>query len=207
MNTPKIDRLRTIILDLDETLVHRSDNTDDLDRLNIWNQNPLIRARTFSIEWTDGNKCWMIKRPYLTEFLAECFNRFDQVIVWSAGGKSYVDAVVTHIFSGLPTPHYVFCNQHCVNYELEYRYLHKPILHLKNYNVDVDINNTVIIDDREANFIDNVRNGARIREYKPPPCVARIQNDDDECLLELIRWMRSTDFDREMFTFNNWMSC
>lgn len=197
---------KTMILDLDETLVHRSDDSNTLNRLNIWNQNPSLRARTFSITWPDGTKSWLIKRPYLTEFLTSCFKHFDQVIVWSAGGKSYVDAVVTHIFSGLPNPHYVFCNHHCMNYELEYKKLHKPILHLKNYNVDIDINNTIIVDDREANFIDNVENGVKIREYTPFPSIAYISADNDDGLLELIRWMNSTDFNRGMFTFRNWVS-
>lgn len=199
-------KVRTIILDIDETLLHRSDDENALHSLDIWNQNPSVRSRTFIIRWPDGGKCWMIKRPYLDEFIIQCFQKFDQVIVWSAGGKNYVESVVKHIFSGHPSPHYVFWNQHCANYELDYSRLHKPILHLKNYNVDVDLESTVIVDDRARNFADNIKNGALIAQYQPYPSVISLINDNDMALLELIGWMNSDDFKQGLFTFHQWMS-
>jgi TFIIF-interacting CTD phosphatase-like protein len=188
--------ITTIILDIDETLIHAFGNKKEIEKLkrsNIWNSNPLLRARTFTVYGGPNERWWVVKRPNLDEFIDMCFAKFDQVIVWTAGCKEYADDIVSHVFSGHPQPHYVFCREHCADYE-EYDKLHKPILSLRKYGVRIDPEYTFIVDDRQENFIKNKDNGIRIREYLPPACLKQLEEDRDNSLKTLIQWMKVPNF-------------
>lgn len=191
-NMPKT----TIILDIDETIVHAFGDKKEIEKLkksNIWNANPLLRSRTFTVYGGPNERWWVVKRPNLDEFIDMCFAKFDQVIVWTAGCREYADDIVSHVFSGHPQPHYVFCREHCAEYQ-EYKNLHKPIASLRDYGVDIDLEHTFIVDDRQANFIKNEDNGIRIKEYSPPPCLKKLETDKDNSLTNLIKWMNVPNF-------------
>ena len=76
---------QTLVLDLDETLI--SSVTDGSPPVGDY--------------YLLASNCWCRKRPYLDEFLAYAGRRFDDIGLWSAGRKSYVDSVVNAL--DLPT--------------------------------------------------------------------------------------------------------
>lgn len=188
--------ITTIILDIDETLVHAFTERDEIEKLkksDIWNHNPLLRARTFTVYGGKGLRWWVVKRPNLDEFIDMCFAKFDQVIVWTAGCREYANDIVQHVFSGHPQPHYVFCHDHCAQKD-EPDLLHKPILSLRKYGVKIDLERTFLVDDRPRNFLENENNGIKIHAYSPETCLKKLQSDRDRSLTTLMKWMDSPNF-------------
>ena len=78
--------IETIVLDLDETLIH----SEDRDGMMI---NPDF---TFVIS---GLKYYVRKRPGLDDFLKYLFENFKTVGVWTAATKDYAEKIVNNIFT------------------------------------------------------------------------------------------------------------
>ncbi len=78
--------IETIILDLDETLIHSETNAKVM-------ANPDF---TFVIA---GEKYYVRKRPGLDKFLAYVFSHFKTVGVWTAATKDYANKIVNNIFT------------------------------------------------------------------------------------------------------------
>src|SRR4030067_174147 len=126
---------KCIVLDLDETLVHASDDMDVYNRINILSDPLLmdIRDQSYVITVDDvshkrgtGSKTqlWAMKRPYLREFLIFCFNYFRVVAVWSAGTNRYVQKTVEAIFGDIAMPHIIYTRDDCEDVSGQ---LYKPL--------------------------------------------------------------------------------
>jgi len=189
---------KNIILDLDETLVHTMDV-----RLPTGKEGRLLtekyKDKLYIIDTVTVNntnqikyeKLWGLTRPGLNEFMNFCFNNFNYVIIWSAGTERYVKDTVNRTLCDLKCPRYVFTQKDC--YADEEGYLSKPISYLKSNNpelIGLDLNNTLLIDDRKSNFESEPHNGIQIPEFNP--------DKEDIALYDLIKWFKSNDFRRSI---------
>ncbi len=198
---------KCIVLDLDETLVHSyaENNSYDLDALldlKIFTDptNIDLRERTYKITIDDvvhkrgtGNKTemWGILRPHVKEFLIACFTYFKIVIVWSAGRRNYVHAIVDNLFKDIKRPVVVFTYDDIE--KLPNGTLIKPLNKLietvpglKKY---MSLKNTFILDDRSSVFYEpNPYNGIVIPAYKPAFNLRSLRNND-VALKQLIKWL------------------
>ena len=73
---------KTLVLDLDETLVHSS--------FEIPKSPPLVKSFTISVKWDDGvqDKVFVRVRPHLQEFLNEVCKLYE-VVIFTASVKNY----------------------------------------------------------------------------------------------------------------------
>lgn len=199
---------KCIVLDLDETLVHsHSDsNIDLLKELNIFSDPNFqdVRQRCYKIKMDDvvhkrgtGEKTemWGVFRPFVREFLIYCFTYFKIVIVWSAGRKNYVHAIVDYLFSGLKRPHVIYTYddiERLPNGTL-IKPLNKLIDKVPGLKKYMSLENTYIIDDRISVFQEpNPHNGIEIPAYKPSFNIKALRTDDVH-LKQLMTWFNSSE--------------
>lgn len=157
----KISKLN-IILDVDETLLHSIDRTSF--PTDCFMANPSLHQRMYTMEFVMKKNIeimWGVLRPWTREFLAFCNRYFNKVIIWSAGMADYVKQAVEILYHDIKQPDYVLS-------QIEYKKQgnQKPINYITNY-VDPDINlkNTLIIDDQPVNAKSNPLNLIRIPIY------------------------------------------
>lgn len=196
---------KCIVLDLDETLVHTSDDFKVLKRLGIYERPEFLdlRKRVYTLSLDDvvskngqgvRNNLWGITRPHYKEFLIACFSYFKIVAVWSAGQRKYVDAIVDYLFKDLPRPHVVYSYNECA--QGEDRYLIKPLKNMINQvpglSKYMSLKNTFVIDDRDYTFSDNPNNGILIPGYQPR-FVPDTMRSDDIALAQLMKWFRKPE--------------
>jgi len=184
-------RDRNILLDLDETLVHTHEHEYKGNQKKLYsyeNEHYMVN----STDLMDDGKIvttlmWGLRRPHLNEFLKFCFDNFGLVIVWSAGSERYVKDTVNRVFYETGSPHYIFTQKDCY---IDENGLTKPIKYLKenNHKLNIDLSNTIIIDDREENFYLNKENGILIPEFNSKS----IQKDAN--LLKLKKWFEKGSF-------------
>lgn len=196
---------KCIVLDLDETLVHTNENISELQKLEIMSDPNLLdlRRRTYQITLDDvvykkgeGVKTVMygITRPHVKEFLISCFSYFKVVIVWSAGKKKYVDAIVDFLFKDIKRPHIVYSYDQCekTSNGLLVKPLSKLINNESGLSKYMSLENSFIIDDRNtvyAGFVgDNPDNGIQIPPYKPAFNIHSLRSDDI-ALKQLMTWL------------------
>jgi len=200
---------KCIVLDLDETLVHSNENMAQLKELEIMSDPNLIdlRRRTYQITLDDvvykkgeGVKTtiWGILRPHVKEFLVWCFSYFKVVIVWSAGKRKYVDAIVDFLFKDIRRPHVVYSYDQCerTSNNLLVKPLNKMIQNVPGLSKYMSLENSFIIDDRNtvyAGYIgDNPNNGIQIQSYSPAFNIHSLRSDDI-ALKQLMTWMLRPD--------------
>jgi TFIIF-interacting CTD phosphatase-like protein len=204
----------TLILDLDETLVHSWENPSFLDNYAIYEDPQMYRkfhpvgshqiAYSMLLDMPGGNtnKIWGLHRPHLQEFLSFAGEYFDNVLVWSAGIGPYVDEIVKQLFleSGLKSPKLVWSRNNCSNYQ---GYYHKPITDVINElsrrpftTFKVDSKWTLVIDDKSHTFMQNPQNGVLIPPYHPgknrpgsTPTKQDLLDRSDTALLQLKAWL------------------
>ena len=162
---------KVVIFDLDETLVHTNKNQqiDSLLDHYIPIKSKLYVVNTVYDVQDDHVKItnmWGLTRPYFSELINFCFNRFDKVIVWSAGTERYVRDVVKKTFSKIGNPDFIFTRKDLLSTEEGDT---KSILYLAKQNpmLGLNLKNTIVIDDKEYNFLENKDNGVLIPEYLP----------------------------------------
>lgn len=199
LSTPRTNQC--IILDLDETLVHASDDMFRFHRLKIATDPQLmdIRDRSYTMTLDDvierrgtGTKTqlWSITRPYLKEFLVFCFNHFKIVAVWSAGRYKYVHATVEAIFKDIAMPHIIYTWDDCDKTNTGiFKPLEKMIQNEPGMANYMSLANTYAIDDRPSTYSKNQYNGIRIPEYKPHFTVDGMRIKDNG-LLQLMNWFK-----------------
>ena len=191
---------KCVILDLDECLVHSFEDMDAYHKLGIA-VNPEyldLRARIHLITMEDavdvrgtGDKStmWCITRPYLKEFLVFVHTYFKVKIVWSAGVKRYVHAVVESIFN-MTAPHFVYTRDDTIKDSNGIR--RKPIQKLLDespvLSKHVTMYNTYVIDDNEDTFGQNVHNAIRIPVFNPNPTIEGLRQDD-HALYNIMNWL------------------
>lgn len=180
---------KTIILDLDETLVHSSEDPRQLLNLSAYKDKRWLELRSrmyrFSLDGYEKRPTiWGVTRPHLEEFLPFCFGYFEKVCVWSAGIPKYVAKVVEHIFPSGYEPYLVYNRNHC--YYAPSGDLFKPIEAIGHREIRLD--NTLFVDDRPTTFYDNPDNGIIIPAYQPE---GRIEDyiRDERSLYDLMNWL------------------
>lgn len=185
-----------IVLDLDETVVHASDNFERLKETGIFSNPNLINLRSrvfyFDLESVifnqdSRNRMWAVIRPGFREFLNFCNSRHYKIIVWSAGHAQYVDQIVRRLFRDGPQPLMVWSHDDCrFKGNKEYD---KPLEKLYSAEPRCRPNNTLIIDDRRTNFSEsNPDNGIRIPPYEPELTIEGI-SEPDEALDQIVDWL------------------
>ena len=196
-----------LILDIDETLVHTSDDEKAWINMNIYRDSKSIDIRdrmyTLNIDTTRSNGpskfMWGSKRPHLNKFLNFCFLYFKAVVVWSAGVYEYVHLITEDIFKDTQEPHVILTRSNCVG---NINHLEKPfwkmihdtpdLTEYINYDLNKGFKNVFIIDDRLSSFAQNPKNGINIPLYDPKDSVNDIRKDD-VCLLQLMNWFSQPD--------------
>ena len=175
------------VFDLDSCLIETMPDSTESVRQRILTDPKYmsVRQRMYKLELYDVSSdkgkglredYWGVQRPHLNEFLLFSFSYFKSVSVWSAGRKEYVDALVDKIFSDFPSP-YIVMNYDDIAHLPNGEY-HKPLS--KVYEIDPSMNptNTILLDNRAANFINNPNNGVHIPDYSPSPNPNALMVDD-----------------------------
>lgn len=205
---------KTLILDLDETLVHSWENPQFIDTYGIFSDpeiyrkfhpmgSPQIAYSMFLDAKNYGqSRIWGLHRPHLHKFLNFIGDYADNIIVWSAGIRPYVDEIVKQIFleSGLQPPKVVRNREDCSSYQGLY---HKPIYELITdlssqpfSTMTVDPRWTLVIDDKMHTFMENPNSGVLIPQYNPGinnpskvPTMDDLLDRSDIALLQLMEWL------------------
>jgi TFIIF-interacting CTD phosphatase-like protein len=118
----------TLILDLDETLVHAT-------------RQPLDHEPDFVV-----GPFVVYRRPFLNEFIAYCFEAFD-VAVWTSSGREYADAVVRQVFGDRPLQ-FFWTAERCTqrtNLETYERYNVKDLRKVRRLGISLE--QTLMVDD------------------------------------------------------------
>lgn len=194
---PPLSR-HSIVLDIDETLVHSSPSLHEYYSLDLYShyqyfdlQSRIYLLQTYSMSPSFRRLrtepyVWGIMRPRVREFLSFCFRYFENVIIWSAGHRGYVLDVVDKLFLDLPYPHCIYTAEYCeVTGETFYKPLRKMIYYERDLNLNLET--LFMIDDRKDNFLDNPENGILIPPYSPTPTLIDFMLDD-RSLDKLIKW-------------------
>lgn len=190
-----------IVLDIDATLLHTQDNAYNFEKLNMYS-NPkrcLVRHKIYHMNVVDvtndpgtGNITCLsgVYRPYLKEFIDFCFEYFNNVIIWSAGKKKYVEECCRLIFP-IDKPAIIYSWDDC-----DYREdgsLFKPLSKiwedesLKHLNITEK--NTFHLDDRDDVYGLNKENGVKIPEFECEVDIKKVINHNDEELIKFMLWL------------------
>ena len=132
--------IESIILDLDETLIHGVFRKDSSIKLNV--------------------------RPYCEDFLKYVFDNF-RVGIWTHANVSWCDTVLTHILTEQQkeSVFFIYTSENgCSRPDGDIKCLQK-IYSKKNYKLFFNKTNTLIIDDRYYNIIEDLENGIVIPKY------------------------------------------
>lgn len=205
---------KTLILDLDETLVHSWENPQFLEAHKIYYDPTVYRkfhpvgshqiAYSMLLDVAPGkqSRIWGLHRPHLYEFLTFASEYFDSIILWSAGLRDYVEEINKGIFleAGLRPPKVVWSRENCANYQGLY---HKPIFSLVTdlanrpfTTFQIDPRWTLIVDDKIHTFKENPQSGILIPPYHPGkdnlgkvPSLNDLLDRSDNALLKLKAWL------------------
>ena len=188
---------KTIVLDLDSTLLHTCDDMEIWDKLEVYTnpKNAKLRSRVYFFELIDvtektgsGSKTvlWGVLRPHVYTFLRFCFDYFENIIVWSAGQKKYVHAICDFLFQEFEKqPTIIFTYEDC---EIGSNYIHKPLVKFPQ----IPVHTIVTLDDNVTTFSKNKGNGLLIPPYEPEFDYNGIM-EDDRHLLNVMYWLTSPE--------------
>lgn len=195
-----------VILDLDATLISTQESFDSFKQLGIMKNSDLIdiKRRCYCLKLTDVDTeagenvkydFWGVKRPYIEEFLLFCFSYFKYVIVWSAGEKNYVEAIVNNIFKDLRKPDLVWTKNDIV-FEKDANGVEgnglKPLTKIINSAIGKKFGlvpeKTLFVDDNETTFVKNKKNAIHIPPFDPELSIESFR-EPDTALLKLKYWL------------------
>lgn len=189
----------SIVLDMDETLVHCFSDIKFLEDPNF-----KTKLQTFSFRLGDGSQIWGVCRPGLGEFLKYVTANFENVFIWSAGTDEYVVPIIRIIFNmyNVPAPKMILTRRHCrIAKDETY---HKPMIDLKNiwyvkHGKVLDLNRIFIVDDRHFTFLMNPFNGIQIPPFHPGGShrekldLQDMEDSEDWSLEYLINWFEDVN--------------
>lgn len=186
-NEPHVPSL-TVVLDLDETLVHTYGNItqDNVDMIsNVASLD--IRNRLYIVDFGREGKMVGVQRTYLRSFLNFCSKFFKYVIVYSAGAKNYVHSVVKKIFKGLKVPDMILTREDCITLRDNsiVKSLDIVVKKMKDKGLYVDKKDIVFIDDNEDYIRLDRPNAINIPAYNPSYALESIRKKDT-CLLQIL---------------------
>lgn len=205
-NTPSANTIsnHSIVLDLDETLVHTFDDESRLIGLNVMTDSDFleVRRRLYIIDVDDpvtkrgeGNyiRMWGILRPGLKDFLNFCFSYFKMVTIWTAGRSSYALKIVQELYKVIGRePHIVYSFDDCLDESgsCSTKDLKKIISECPK---NMSIEHTFMIDDRLYNFEANPGNGILIPAFAPHQSKKSLTDTSDKALYKLKAWLMRED--------------
>jgi TFIIF-interacting CTD phosphatase-like protein len=192
---------KVIILDIDHTLV-----SSMLDKqlqiflsLSLQEQGThrvldLTMKRDEGDEDDDGYETQLksICRPHLHSFLTWCNWYFSHVIFWTAGTRSYAEAVVSALYDDriYPRP-LVYARKECLPVDNTYR---KPIeMLIARFSLEkfMDMHNCVIVDDTPTTYKYNPDNAIPIPPFLREDFSVETLRQSDECLLHIKAWFET----------------
>jgi hypothetical protein len=189
---------KTIVLDLDSTLIFTSDDFTQYEALKLYTkpEHNHLRNRLYKFDVIDvcekpgtgvKSSMWGVLRPHVYEFLDFCFEYFENVIVWSAGQLRYVHAICDVLFTDPDKqPIIIYSWDDC---EKNDNYLFKPLVKLSQQEIStLTLDKLFILDDNETTFTKNKDNALHIPPYEPELSPKGIM-EDDETLINITRWL------------------
>jgi hypothetical protein len=189
---------KTIMLDLDSTLIYTSDNFDNYTALELYSnpKNMYLRNHIYKFDVIDvcdkpgtgvKSSMWGIMRPHVNEFLDFCFDYFSNVIVWSAGQLRYVHAICDVLFTDPEKqPCLIWTYDDC---EKTDNFLYKPLIKISEQAFpSITLDKVFALDDNEITFSKNKDNALHIPPYEPELTPKGITKDDPT-LLNIARWL------------------
>jgi len=192
---------KTIVLDLDSTLLHTCDDMDIWNKLEIYTnpKNSKLRSRVYYFDLIDvtekpgsGSKTvlWGVLRPHVYIFLKFCFDYFENVVVWSAGQKKYVHAICDFLFQEFDKqPIIIYSYEDC---EIGSNYIYKRLSKFGNLDEPIHISTLVALDDNESTFSKNKDNALHIPAYEPEFTYEGIL-EDEKALLNVMYWLTAPE--------------
>ncbi|OMJ73697.1 hypothetical protein SteCoe_27573 [Stentor coeruleus] len=157
------DKRKTVIFDLDETLVHCVNNNE-------------ISQYELEIEFPAGtfNKIGLNIRPYARELLAAASKEFE-VIIFTASHKCYADKVIDFLDPEKQWVHHRFYRENCIQIDGTY---------VKDLRIFVDrfLKDLIIVDNAAYSFAFQIANGI--------PIISWYNNFEDRELYKLIEYLR-----------------
>ncbi len=193
---------KSIVLDVDETLVHTFDEDKQhrFSELNLMEDPTLIdiRSRLYILSLVDLYRngesdialYWGIMRPGLKDFLRFAERYFQHVCIWSAGHKQYVERVCGNIFRGLNRPATIFTSDDCDKIG---SHNIKPLMKMYNTaGLQMSPENTIVLDDRSSTFSQNPLNGIQIPAYMPSDTIDGLRSEESS-LQRLTDWLLRPD--------------
>ena len=185
---------KVFVFDLDLTAICTQDSIDSLHSLGIYSDPKLmeLRRRVYYFHIDDLEKkgigsrynFWGVTRPHLHELLHFCTN-YGRIVIWSAGKRPYVEAIVSHIFKNLPYPELVLSYDD-ISFDKQGNVI-KPLTKVSQ-RLGVPLSKILAIDDNELTFQHNVHNGIHIPAYEPKPDVIELAQDE-QILIKLKDWL------------------
>ena len=187
----------SIVLDFDECLVHTSSSPDlgfywDIvgGTSNMQYRNRLYKLELLDVSTGSGagqpSTYWGMTRPHLAEFLEFAFGYFENVIVWSAGTYQYVVTLAPILFRDVGRPAQVLTRNDTENSsDGDYS---KPLRNVFEKVPSMTFSNTLILDDKNTNFLHNPDNGVLIPRYHPTSDLEGLQMED-LALLQFKNWL------------------
>lgn len=170
----------TLVLDLDETLVHSIATTDIKKINNLKNMNNLLLHYL-----TDKNHIFVFYRPHMLYFLQE-MSKYFHICVFTNCVQSYADMIVTMINT---------ITQHTYILRWYSRMGEYPFYKYVSTIDQVDPSNVLIIDDNTEIWKDDYKNVIKIKKFHGPDDINYIFDDDLLNLSKIIsEVMKSRDF-------------
>ena len=143
----------TLVLDLDETLIHLQPQIDYKNRYNFLENNSLDAQ---NLNKKDSHKYLLLFRVGLFSFLT-ILKPFYELISFTSASREYADPIIKEIEKNKKYFDYCFYREHCVVYG-------------NNFVKDIsrigrDIKKMIIVDNNENNFLLNKENGIKISPF------------------------------------------
>lgn len=189
---------KTIMLDLDSTLIFTSDTFDNYSKMQLYSNpdNAHLRQRIYKFDIIDvvekpgsgvKSSMWGILRPHVYEFLDFCFDYYANVIVWSAGQLKYVHAICDVLFTNPDKqPCLIWSYDDCVKTD---NYLYKPLTKISQEGFpSIGLDKVYALDDNEITFSKNKDNALHIPPYEPELTREGILKDD-QTLINITKWL------------------
>eukprot|EP01103_Thecamoeba_quadrilineata_P012760 TRINITY_DN3373_c0_g1_i1.p1 TRINITY_DN3373_c0_g1~~TRINITY_DN3373_c0_g1_i1.p1 ORF type:complete len:231 (-),score=21.66 TRINITY_DN3373_c0_g1_i1:64-756(-) len=159
---PSTNCKKTLVLDLDETLIHSSFK-------EIQNSDIFISIEVDTCQYN----IHVLKRPHVDLFL-KCVSEWYEVVVFTASLSKYADAVLDKLDVNKVVTHRLF-RESCVN-------------HMDNYIKDLgllgrDLNGVIIIDNSPVSYMSQPENAVPVKSW--------FDDKEDSELLELIPLLES----------------
>lgn len=181
---------KTIVLDMDETLLHTFSDTsrEEMFDVVIDNENTYLACVSdLDMHPGSGNNQLVAGaiRPGFDDFMRFCYNCFRNVIVWSAGTNNYVNEVMDEVCSNVGMPDLILTREDCVRTRYGFE---KPLYVLvEDYpHLGITMESIVIVDDKEVSFRANPDNGVLMTPFEPGIDSLK---DNDNSLAHLQEWL------------------